>query len=349
MVKKIFLFLPLIFLIFSCENKKVEKVENAFYYWKSNDYPTSSNKEKEILVNQNIKKLYVKFFEVDYTDAMGNFPISKTSFSLNSYCDVEKPNPYEVIPTVYIKNIVFYKSNEKDLDKLADNVNFLINKYTNERLDSLKVDEIQIDCDWTASTKNKYFYFLKKLKLISQKKISATLRLYPYKYPDKMGVPPVDKVTLMCYNLINPLADQSKNSILDLKELESYLKTGKKYLLHLDVALPVYSWMQVYQNNQFTNVLYDVKDIKPHLKEIKPLWYEVQKDTVINYETYLRVGDKIKYEEITADKINKAIALIKKNIKLDKEITVTLFHLDENQLNNYTDEEISHFYSDFTK
>lgn len=348
-VKKIFLFLPLLFLIFSCENTKVEKVENAFYYWKSNDYPSSSNKEKDILIDQNIKKLYVKFFEVDYTDAMGNFPISKTSFSLNSYCDEKSTNSYEVIPTVYIKNIVFQKSAEKDLDQLADNVNFLINKYTNERLDSLKVSEIQIDCDWTASTKDKYFYFLKKLKPISQKEISATLRLYPYKYPDKMGVPPVDKVTLMCYNLINPLADQSKNSILDLKELESYLNTAKKYPLHLDVALPVYSWMQVYQNNQFTNVLYDVKDIKPHLKEIKPLWYEVQKDTVINYETYLRTGDKIKYEEITADKINKAIAIIRKNIKFDKEITVTLFHLDEKQLNNYTDEEISHFYSDFTK
>lgn len=349
MVKNIFLFLPLFFLLFSCENTKVEKVEKAFYYWKSNDYPASSNKEKDILVNQDIKKLYVKFFEVDYSDAMGNYPISKTSFSLYSYCDEKKIPPYEVIPTVYIKNIVFQKSNEKDLDKLADNVNFLINKYTNERLDSLKISEIQIDCDWTASTKDKYFYFLKKLKPISKKEISATLRLYPYKYPDKMGVPPVDKVTLMCYNLINPLADQSKNSILDLKELESYLNIEKKYPLHLDVALPVYSWMQVYQNNQFTNVLYDVKDIKPHLKEIKPLWYEVQKDIVINYETYLRTGDKIKYEEVTADKINKAIAIIKKNIKFDKEITVILFHLDENQLNNYTDEEISHFYSDFTK
>lgn len=345
MVKKI-LFLPLLFLLFSCENTKVER---AFYYWKSNDYSASSNKEKDILVNQDIKKLYVKFFEVDYSDAMGSYPISKTSFSLYSYCDEKKTPHYEVIPTVYIKNIVFQKSNEKDLDKLADNVNFLINKYTNERLDSLKISEIQIDCDWTASTKDKYFYFLKKLKPISQKEISATLRLYPYKYPDKMGVPPVDKVTLMCYNLINPLADQSKNSILDLKELESYLNIEKKYPLHLDVALPVYSWMQVYQNNQFTNVLYDVKDIKPHLKEIKPLWYEVQKDTVINYETYLRTGDKIKYEEVTADKINKAIAIIKKNINFDKEITVILFHLDENQLNNYTDEEISHFYSDFTK
>ena len=79
------------------------------------------------------------------------------------------------------------------------------------------------------------------------------------------------------------------------------------------------------------------------------MWYEVTKDTVIDYKDYLRVGDKIKYEEITPEQINKAIALIRQNIKLDKEITVSLFHLDANQLNNYTNEEISHFYSDFTK
>lgn len=346
-MKKIFLFLCLVFFAFSCDNKNVEKVDNAFYYWKSNDYSSAYNREKDILINQNIKKLYVKFFEVDYSDAMGNYPISKTNFSLNSYCDVEKPISYDIIPTVYIKNIVFQKSNKQDLDKLADNINFLIDKYTNEKLDSLKISEIQIDCDWTASTTDKYFYFLKKLKPISQKKISVTLRLYPYKYPEKMGVPPVDKVTLMCYNLINPLADQSKNSILDLKELESYLNVKKKYPLHIDIALPAYSWMQVYQNNIFVNVLYNVRDIKPHLKPIKPLWYEVQKDTAIDYKTFLRVGDKIKYEEVTANKINKAIALIKKKVILDKEVTVTLFHLDENQLNNYTDEEISHFYSSF--
>ncbi|MBD8080874.1 hypothetical protein [Chryseobacterium caseinilyticum] len=127
-MKKILLFLPLLFLIFSCENNKIEKVENAFYYWKSDDYPTSDNNEKDILINQNIKKLYVKFFEVDYTDAMGSFPVSKTGFSLNSYCDVKSKGSYEIIPTVYIKNIVFQKSNEKDLDKLADNVNFLVKK-----------------------------------------------------------------------------------------------------------------------------------------------------------------------------------------------------------------------------
>jgi len=345
-VKKISLFLSLLFLILSCKHK-VEKVNNAFYYWKTNAYSVS-HEEDQILKNHDVKKLYIKYFEVDYTEAMGSFPVSKTEMRFSSYDENSSIN-YEIIPTIYIKNIVFKKSTEKDLDKLADNVNFLINKYSKEKFNTTKVSEIQIDCDWTASTKDKYFYFLKKLKPLVQKKISCTLRLYPYKYPDKMGVPPVDKVTLMCYNLINPLEDDSKNSILDLNELKSYLVAGQKYPLHMDVALPLYSWMQIYQNNKFTGVLYNGKELKKYLKPIKPLWYEVTKDTVIDYKDYLRVGDKIKYEEITSDQINQAITIIKENVKFDKEITVTLFHLDENQLKNYTDAEISHFYSDFTK
>ncbi|WP_123905776.1 hypothetical protein [Chryseobacterium sp. ERMR1:04] len=346
-MKKILLFLSFLLFVLSCENK-IEKVDRAFYYWKTDGY-SISNKESQILKDQNVKKLYIKYFEVDFTEAMGNYPVSKTDLRISSYSDENSMINCEIIPTVYIKNIVFKKSTEKDLDKLADDVNFLINKFSKEKFNSRVVSEIQIDCDWTASTKDKYFYFLKKLKPLTQKEISCTLRLYPYKYPDKMGVPPVDKVILMCYNLINPLEDDSKNSILDLNELKSYLNTRKKYPLHLDVALPLYSWMQIYQNNQFSGVLYNGNEIKKYLKPIKPLWYEVTKDTVIDYKNYLRVGDKIKYEEITTSQIDQAIAIIKKNVKFDKEITVTLFHLDENQLKNYTDAEISHFYNDFTK
>ncbi|WP_312076384.1 hypothetical protein [Chryseobacterium sp.] len=345
-MKKIFLFLVVLNLVWSCENK-VEKVDHAFYYWKSDGYSFLQS-ENDAVKKVGLEKLYVKYFEVDHSAEMGNFPVSKTNISVYPYSDSDKILS-EVVPTVYIKNIVFKKSSEKDLDKLADDVNFLINKYSLEKFDSVKTSEIQIDCDWTASTKDKYFYFLKKLKPISQKEISCTLRLYPYKYPDKMGVPPVDKVMLMCYNLINPLENDNKNSILDINELKSYLNTDKKYPLHLDVALPLYSWMQVYQNNQFTGVLYNSNEVKPLLKQIKPLWFEVQKDTVINYETYLRKGDKIKCEEITASKIDEAIKLIKTKVKLDKEINVALFHLDENQFKNYTNEEIKHFYSDFTQ
>lgn len=331
----------------SC-NQKVEKVERAFYYWKSGESDLS-NKSDSLLQKQEIKKLYVKFFEVDYSEVLGCFPFSKSEFRNYSY-QKDYRNKLLIVPTVYIKNDVFLKASKQSLDTLADNVNFLILKYQKERFENNPVPtEFQMDCDWTLKSKDNYFYFLKKLKQVSNKEISVTLRLYPFKYPDKMGVPPVDKAMLMCYNLIQPLDDKTKNSILDLKELKSYLNTDQKYPLHLDVALPIYSWMQVFQNDRFSAIIYtNNQEVKKILKPIKPLWFEVTKDTVIN-ETYLRIGDKIKFEETDAPKLLKAIDIIKSNVSLDKKITVSLFHLDDEQLKNFSDEKITSFYTTFSR
>ena len=330
-------------LFLSCQHK-IENVEKAFYYWKSYD-GYFSDREDSIVKKLQVQKLYVKFFEVDNSNEMGNYPVSKTNLNFS----MPKGNLH-IIPTVYLKNKVFSQSSKGSLETLADNVHFLIEKYCKERFGKQpEVKEYQMDCDWTLKTKDNYFYFLKKLKSLSGKQISCTLRLYPYKYPDKMGVPPVDKVTLMCYNLINPLESSRKNSILDLEELKSYLPAKKKYPLHLDVALPVYSWLQVYQNNQFSKVVYtDIKAVKKILKPVKPLWYEITKDTVVE-EMYLRIGDRVKLEELTAGTIRQAIRIIKKNVAFDKTTTVTLFHLDEQQLSNCSDEELSAFYSDFSQ
>ncbi|CAC9976826.1 hypothetical protein [Flavobacterium panici] len=341
-MKKIVLFVFISSLFLGCSNK-VENVEKSFYYWKSNSWQLSDN-EKARMRDLQVNKLYVKFFEVDHDENYGDFPISKTS--LRYYGE----QILTIVPTVYIKNEVFKNTNEKRIDTLADNVNFLINKYTKENFEKANpVTEFQMDCDWTLKTKENYFYFLKKLKAISKKQISCTLRLYPYKYPEKMGIPPVDKATLMCYNLVNPLENHSKNSILDLKELGLYLNKEKKYPLHLDIALPTYSWMQVYQNNKFSKVIYDnQKEILESLKKIKPLWYEVTKDQLAG-DFYLRIGDKIKYEVLTPEQINQAIEIIKKNVVFDPETTVTLFHLDEEQLSKYNDEALSGFYTNFSK
>ena len=341
-MKKIVLFVFVSCLFLGCSNK-VEKVEKSFYYWKSDSW-NLSEKERSTMTVLDIKKIYVKFFEVDHNDAFGDFPIAKTS--LNIY----QQDSLTIIPTVYLKNEVFKNTTTKRMDSLADNINFLINKYVKDKFERANpVKEFQMDCDWTLKTKDNYFYFLNKLKEISKKQISCTLRLYPYKYPDKMGIPPVDKVTLMCYNLINPLENKTKNSILDSKELELYLNKKQKYHLHLDIALPVYSWMQVYQNNKFSKVIYtNHKDIQKSLKKMKPLWYEVTKDQVVD-GFYLRVGDKIKYENTTAEKINEAIELIKKNVVFDANTTITLFHLDEEQLSKYSNEKLSGFYTNFSK
>jgi len=337
---KRFLFLILILSLASCKHK-FENVERAFYYWKSGE-SGFSDKEIEVSKSLNTQKLYVKFFEVDYNYEMGSFPISKTSMSS---WQISNLSIKSIVPTVYLRNVVFLKSSKEDLKILADNVNYLINKYQSQGFSDLAISEFQMDCDWTPKTKDNYFYFLEELKTISGKKISCTLRLYPYKYPEKMGVPPVDKVMLMCYNLLNPLESPNQNSILDLAELESYLKDVQTYPKHIDIALPIYSWAQVYHNERFSGVLYtDTKLLKTILKQEKPLWYSVIQDTVIN-TNYLRIGDKIKYEEISAQKIKSTINLMNKYIDIDKNTTIALFHLDEEQLNNFTNEDLSAFYT----
>lgn len=340
-MKKIIVFTLLLSVIISCNNK-VENVERAFYYWKSSGY--SLNEEQNIILDTTkIKKLYVKFFEVEHNDLMGNIPFSKNRMRFYN----EK---IEIIPTIYIKNDVFLKSNHVQLDQLADNINFLILKFINEEINKeILVKEFQMDCDWTIKSKDNYFYFLKKIKEISKKEVSCTLRLYPYKYREKMGVPPVDRATLMCYNLLNPLESKKQNSILDVEELSKYLNVSSKYPLHLDIALPIYSWMQIYQNNQFQGVVYnDLEYLKGKMKTIEPYWYEMTEDVEIDNH-YLRIGDKIKFEEINKQTIDKAIQVLKKNIKFDNTTTITLFHLDDSQLKKYSYEEISGFYTSFSK
>lgn len=342
-MKKLLLTILFVLLFQACSKpNKIENVERAFYYWKTSDWHFD-NKLDSILNQTKTQKLYIKFFEVVHNDLMGNVPVSKNGIRF------EKKN-IEVIPTVFINNDVFLKSTKKDLDVLADNINFFIGKMLkNGFYEEIKIKEFQMDCDWTIKSKDNYFYFLNKIKAISKKEISCTLRLYPYKYPDKMGVPPVDKTTLMCYNLVNPLENPKQNSILDVEELSKYVKGVKKYPLHLDVALPIYSWMQLYQNNQFQEVIYgNHNEIKENMKNIKPLWYEITNDFTVG-NTYLRIGDKIKYEEVTKESINKAIKVLKKNISFDDTTTITLFHLDNSQLQKYSNEEIFSFYTAFSK
>jgi len=341
-MKHIFLLLALSAVVASCSNK-AEHVEKAFYYWKSNEYSLES--EQRELDSLGVKKLYIKFFEVEKDEVLGVIPSAKTQLTIYSDQDSIK-----VVPTVYLRNEVFKNITHGALDSLADNINFLVSKYMNDNFGRIaKSEEYQMDCDWTLSTKDNYFYFLKKLKKISGKTLSCTLRLYPYKYPEKMGVPPVDKAMLMCYNLIDPLAKNSKNSILDVNELKAYLNTKTKYPLKLDVALPVYSWVQLYQNDHFVKVLYtNTNDIKKMLSPGKPLWYDVKKDTVIN-EFYLRAGDKVKIEEISTADLHKAIDALKENIQFAPDITVSLFHFDDEQISRFSHEEIKSFYTRFTE
>lgn len=340
------LFLMMLILLSACSDNKPKQIEKAFYHWKSGNV-YNDNKELNEL---GVQKLYYRLFEVDYDAVRGNYPMSKNRPSFYEFRGIES---IEVIPVVFIKNEILKHNDKQSLNQLADDIVYLVDKYRTGEYGSdaaIEFKELQIDCDWTKSTKENYFYLLKKIKEISGKTISCTLRLYPYAYPKIMGVPPVDKVTLMCYNLIQPLSNQDKNSILDVKELEKYLVGKEKYPLHMDIALPVFYWSQLYKNNQFVELLdKSSAELKDFTKEVEPMWYEVTKDTVVNYSQYFKTGDRIKCEEVSTETLRKALDLIAENVVLDETVTITLFDLKESTFKTYSNEELSSFYNALLK
>ncbi|CAN5379746.1 hypothetical protein BH11BAC3_BH11BAC3_02130 [soil metagenome] len=340
----------------SCKtHPRLVHINRAFYFWKSNEYSLNEN-ELKALKNLKINKLYVKFFEVEPDVFFGTKPTAKTTIHIWSNYDLinkdtilEKAmSGLEIIPTVFIKNLSLINHTHAALDSLADNIVFLTNKMYKENIRNNKgFNELQIDCDWTAKTKDNYFYLLVAIRKLSGKKLSCTLRLYPYKYPEIMGVPPVDKAMLMCYNLDRPLDNDDKNSILESGTLKKYLNVKQKYPLHLDIALPVFSWMQVYQNQQFASIINGSKDELPgRLLKIKPLWYEVQQEMTVD-GIFLKEGDLVKNEEVSETAINECVSLLKKNVQLDDSFTITLFHLDDKNLEKYSHETLLKFYTDF--
>ena len=176
---------------------------------------------------------------------------------------------------------------------------------------------------------------------------SATLRLYAYKFPDKMGVLPVDRAMLMCYNLILPFEAGDRNSILNINELNKYLVGADIYPVPLDIALPIYSSVQVYQNNSFAGIIYNEDStFMSKTKKLNNTWYLSKMDTVIN-EIFIRKGDKLKVEKTSFRTINRAINSIIENVKMDENPTIAFFHLEDYELTNFSHEELDSCFSRF--
>lgn len=336
--------LILIFLLFStfaCSEPSLE-VKRGIYFWE-NDTESFSTGNRAALDSLKIEKIYIKVFEVDRIKGT-NKPIAKSSLQL----DPASLENREVIPCIYLLNKVFIESSKKELDDLADNVVHLTQKFLTEKLgDRTKIpfSEIQLDCDWSEKSQGNYFYFIRKVKERSKKQISCTLRLYPYKFHQKMGIPPCDRAVLMCYNLLSPLKNPRKNTILDTEEMAKYLDTKFDYPIPLDVALPVYSWMQCYDGTRFKGIVKGpVEPYKELLLHTEGLWYYMKSDTVL-VDVYLRQGDRIKLERVSERELSKAIEIIKSSGVLKNDAVFSYFHLSSQELNHYSYETLNSYSS----
>ncbi len=297
---------------------------HTFYYWRTTASLDPS--EKAALDKATTPYLYMRFFDIEKKS--GKFqPIALVQNTASFKTDKK------IIPVVFIKNEVFYDISLDDIEFLAQNIESLVRKKYAE-FSALPITEIQIDCDWTAGTNKEYFAFLKKLKEKTRANITCTLRLHQVKDRALSGVPPVDKVYLMCYSTTSPLEDSDINSILDMTVLRNYLKNIDQYPLDIDVALPIFSWGIVTNHNGKHRLInaFAAKDLNhPDLKKLSPTKAVVLKDGFY-FGNYLSKGFTIKIEEISPEQLREL-----KNF-LSKKLTgyqIVYYHLDAKFLGNF--------------
>jgi hypothetical protein len=201
---------------------------NAVYYWRT-DFRLDST-EKAFLQQYHINKVYCRYFDVVINnEAEGPMPNATITFSDSL------PEGIELIPTIYITENCMHKRHPGLAEKIVKRI-----LQMNETNDIKNVREIQIDCDYTAKSRKNYYEFLNEIhSQFSQ--LSTTIRLHQL----SMEAPPVDYGVLMIYNTGDPRKFEERNPILDIRDVQPYLRSLNDYPLPLAAAYPVYSWLRI--------------------------------------------------------------------------------------------------------
>ncbi len=311
-------------------------MSSGVYYWKYNG--PQNDLDTQVLHHYGFRHFYVKLMDVDFDPRSGK---AGPKASLNHPKALEQAWNLPHTPVVFINNNCFLNMDSTASRQLALDIDRYIKSYYRQLnvLYNGKVsawNTLQIDCDWTRSSKDRYFYFLQELKSLNpQISLSVTLRMYPYKYPGQMGVPPVDELSLMCYNLGKIKEFNTVNSILDVNELKAYLGNKQAYPKPLQVVLPCFGWMAWFRNGTYQHILYlsEAQLNATHfIRKANSNKYMAIKDTVLAGQ-YIRVGDILRSEWPSERDLEATIDLVsrkEKNIR-----GYSYFHYDTALLKKY--------------
>ena len=301
-MKKLFFLLVFLFLtlVFYFSTDKIN-IQYEFYHWQQS-YKVTEKKEPK----------YIKVLDIAYEN--------KTKIHLTKF--IQKPKS-KIIPVIYIDNPIFKYEKSKTF---ATKVFNLLEK---QAKNTFTYNEVQIDCDWTDSTKEAYFSFLKEFKKLSTKTLSTTIRLHQIKYHQRTSVPPVDKGILMYYNMSNFKDLATKNYILDLELAKKYHYNFDTYPLPLDLALPLYAQATIIRFESVVGIMEGVreKDLDENFKALKNNHYEVLKTHYFK-KRLLYKEDILRIDEVSPQMLKKAVQNLSKVMKQPKEV---IFYRWENK------------------
>lgn len=330
-----YLFLLPLF-VFGCSKNKNE--EHNFYYWKTT-YDLAKTEQKAVK-NNKTQRIYFRLCDIEL--GYDRKPHPENVMLWNTKPDTS----LNYLPVLFIENDVFETLSTKDklgnitginktlVNDLAKKI-YRLAKSSMEYV-GMELTELQLDCDWNASTKDAFFYCLESIKKEdSELIVTATVRLYQLKYNDIAGIPPVDKAILMCYNMGDMYDAKGGNSIYDLDIMEEYLPKKQAYNdIPISIALPIYSWYLAYRNDQFKGIVRDLSktEIEEYFIKLDDTHYKCNTNDLGKYR--LQAGDILRFENITEKqlKLGKKM-LVNKLPNWNSEIIY--FDLDSSSLTHY--------------
>lgn len=286
---------------------------NAIYHWKGVYNPTAE--ERAFMESHNIGRLYIRLFDIaaEYNTVeqfMEAVPIATTRF------DATVPYDIEVIPVTYItvEGLRQMEGSENLYAELI--IDRIMAMASYNELGTIK--EIQYDCDWTKSTRHIFFALCENSRTMLNEqgiKLSVTVRLHQM----REEAPSADRGVLMLYNTGNLRSTKTRNSILDINDIEPYLKS-RNYPFPLDFAYPTFGWGVVFKDGRFSHL-------------------------VTNYDSVeLGDGETLRVERPTVKEILEVKNRVTKAFGKPCQSNI-IYHLDSNQLNNYTDDEINEIFA----
>ena len=248
------------------------------------------------------------------------------------------PDTLRIVPVVFIVNDILKNMDTTQLKILSGHIIHYIDSKI-QQAGKKDYTELQIDCDWTMTTRDNYFFLLNQISKTTAARhqtLSSTLRLHQLKNQSSSGIPPVGRVMLMCYNMGNLRKYGNQNSILELSELKKYLGQNlSDYPLAVDIGLPLFSWAVAFRNKQYSGISkklnYTLLNDENQFKFIGKNLYRA----IIDLPEYgLLNGDEIRWETVSDNDLNQAAAYISPFLKTDS-LTVIYFHLDNDLINTY--------------
>lgn len=238
--------LPIVaILVAGCQHNTTPPTHSA-YYW-STTWECDSDVSAFLQAND-VRKVYLRFFDVVVDGSGEVMPNATVRFAS------PLPSGVEVVPTVFIVNNCLQKD-VSHLDELL--LRRVLQMCETHDVDSVK--EIQIDCDWSPSTRKTYFALLDRLREEAHRaglRLSTTIRLHQL----AESPPPADRGVLMMYNT-GDVRVKEKNPILSLDDIKPYLPHLSRYSLPLSTAYPAFQWELLFRGNHLVGIMHGDDDL----------------------------------------------------------------------------------------